>query len=312
MVLGKFLPPHKGHQYLIDFAANFVEELTVVVGTLKSEPISGELRYQWLRDMYPKLNIVHLTDENPQKPSEHKYFWNIWRTSLLKVLPYKPDYVFASEDYGYRLAQELGAKFISVNKSRDIIQISGTKIREKPFKYWDYLPDPVKNYFLKRIYILGSESTEKSTLTQNLAKHYQTNFVPKYFKTYLEGKKGVLTKEDISFIAQGQIASEKALLKNANKIFFSDRDLLKTSIWDDFLYQSCEPWIKELSYQNNYDLYLLTDIENSYIHQEQDSFMQQCIEELEKRNLPYVRLSGSWDDHFIQACNSINKLIENL
>ena len=42
MVLGKFLPPHKGHQYLIDFAANFVEELTVVVGTLESSPHNSE------------------------------------------------------------------------------------------------------------------------------------------------------------------------------------------------------------------------------------------------------------------------------
>ena len=43
MVLGKFLPPHIGHQYLVDFARNYVDALTVVVGTLKAEPIPGDL-----------------------------------------------------------------------------------------------------------------------------------------------------------------------------------------------------------------------------------------------------------------------------
>jgi HTH-type transcriptional regulator, transcriptional repressor of NAD biosynthesis genes len=51
-ILGKFLPPHNGHKYLIDFARNYADELVVQVGTLKREPISGELRFQWMKEMF--------------------------------------------------------------------------------------------------------------------------------------------------------------------------------------------------------------------------------------------------------------------
>ena len=44
MLLGKFMPPHLGHVYLGDFARNFVSDLSIVVGTLPSEPIPGDIR----------------------------------------------------------------------------------------------------------------------------------------------------------------------------------------------------------------------------------------------------------------------------
>ena len=79
MVLGKFLPPHLGHVYLIEFAREYVDDLSVVVGTLRAEPIPGELRFLWMRELFPDVRVVHLTDENPQHPEEHPEFWRIWQ-----------------------------------------------------------------------------------------------------------------------------------------------------------------------------------------------------------------------------------------
>jgi HTH-type transcriptional repressor of NAD biosynthesis genes len=316
MILGKFLPPHKGHCYLIDFAKNFVDDLTIVVGTLKNEPIEGKLRFQWIKELYPELNVVHLTDENPQDPSEHPDFWNIWKNSLNNVLPYKPDYVFASEKYGHRLASELGAMFIPVNISRDIIPISATEIRNNPFKNWQYIPDIVKPYFVKKVCIFGPESTGKSTLSKNLAKHYQTSFVPEYARVYLEEKNGEVFYDDMEYIAQGQKSSEKALIKKANKIIFSDTDILTTYIWSEFLFNKCEKWIFEESKKLNYDLYLLTDVDVPwvkdivrYLPNERISFMGKCEYELKKRNFPYKKISGSWDNRFESACLEVDKLL---
>ncbi|HIB67096.1 MAG TPA: transcriptional regulator, partial [Phycisphaerales bacterium] len=64
LVLGKFMPPHRGHCQLIDFAANFADTVTVVVGSLEAEPIPGGLRVEWMRRLFPALDVVHLTDEN--------------------------------------------------------------------------------------------------------------------------------------------------------------------------------------------------------------------------------------------------------
>ena len=53
LILGKFLPPHQGHQYLFDFAQNYVDRLIILVGTLKNEPIPGKLRHAWVEEMAP-------------------------------------------------------------------------------------------------------------------------------------------------------------------------------------------------------------------------------------------------------------------
>jgi HTH-type transcriptional regulator, transcriptional repressor of NAD biosynthesis genes len=68
MILGKFMPPHLGHQCLVDFARNYVDNLTVLGCSIQSEPIPGDLRYRWMREMFPDVNVVHVTDENPQEP----------------------------------------------------------------------------------------------------------------------------------------------------------------------------------------------------------------------------------------------------
>ena len=68
MLLGKFLPPHLGHVYLGEFAGCYVDHLTIVVGSLTREPIPGELRFRWMRELFPANHVVHLTDDLPLQP----------------------------------------------------------------------------------------------------------------------------------------------------------------------------------------------------------------------------------------------------
>src|SRR6476620_7186966 len=96
MLLGKFMPPHLGHVYLGEFAARSVDQLTIVVCSLASEPIPGELRFAWMRELFPFSNVVHLTDDLPQTPEEHPDLWPLWRAALRRVLPDRRDCVFAS------------------------------------------------------------------------------------------------------------------------------------------------------------------------------------------------------------------------
>ena len=78
MVLGKFMPPHRGHIYLCEFARSWSDTLTIVVGSLPDEPIAGALRFEWMRELFPSCRVVHLTDSNPQYPHDHPDFWAIW------------------------------------------------------------------------------------------------------------------------------------------------------------------------------------------------------------------------------------------
>ena len=318
MLLGKFMPLHKGHVYLIEFAMNYVDELTVVVGTLKSEPIPGEIRYCWVKEMFPSVNVVHLQDENPQYPHEHPEFWQIWQNSLKRVLPWQPDLLFASEEYGFKLAKILGAEFIPCDQTRSIVPVSATQIRQNPWTNWEFLPRRVRTYFCKKICIFGPESCGKSTLTKQLADHFNTASVPEYARTYLESRRFDLQYEDMELIARGQLASEKALLPNAEKLLFCDTDILSTRIWSEFLFgRSCE-WLTEHSADSHFDLYLLLDIDVPwvedplrYLPDERQSFFSACKEMLEAHNKNYSIISGDWQQRFNTAVQEVNKISED-
>jgi HTH-type transcriptional repressor of NAD biosynthesis genes len=316
MLLGKFMPPHLGHLYLIEFAKHYVEDLTIVVGTLESEPIPGALRYTWMRELVPDARVVHLTEDLPQEPREHPDFWPIWQAALLRVLPHRPDFVFASEDYGGPLAAILDAEFVPVDKARLVMPISGTAIRERPFEHWQYLPPCVRPYYAKRVCVFGPESTGKSTLAERLARAFQTVAVPEYARLLIEAHEGEVTLADIPRIARGQMAAEDALVRRANQVLICDTDLITTTLWSDRLFGECPAWIREEAGRRVYDLYLLCDVDVPwvndivrYLPEERHTFYARCRRELEARGRCYVAIRGGWEERFETARAAVAALL---
>lgn len=318
MVLGKFLPPHLGHAYLIDFARNYVDDLTVVVGTLASEPIAGAKRYEWMKELFAGAGarVVHLDQELPQDPSEHVDFWNLWHDALRPLLPPSLDYVFASEDYGWKLAEVLGAEFVQVDIDRSVMPISGTKVRDEPLACWEYLPPCVRSHFVRRVCIFGPESTGKSTLAKNLADHFETIAVPEYARTLIESQDGKLEASDIVRIARGQTASEDALARTANRVLFCDTDLLLTTIWSDWLFAACPDEVTRRAQQRQYDLYLLTDVDVPwvedqvrYLPEDRRNFFDRCEAVLKDGGRRYCVLRGDWDQRFSMAVKAVERIL---
>jgi NadR type nicotinamide-nucleotide adenylyltransferase len=314
MMLGKFLPPHLGHVFLGEFASRYVDQLSIVVGSIAREPIPGELRFRWMRELFPLANVIHLTDELPQEPTEHPDFWNLWRTALLRILPAPPDVVFASEHYGWRLAQELGAKFVPVNAARDAVPVSGTAIRTDPSANWEYIPRCVRPYFVKRVCVFGPESTGKTTLARGLAAHFRTAWVPEYARTLLEARGGEVRFEDMEMIARGHIASEEALARNAERVLISDTDPLATLIWSDTLFGRVPDYVKHQADHRAADLYLLCDADVPwvgdsvrYLPDGGREFFARCERELKTRGRNYIVIRGSWDERFAAATAAVQK-----
>jgi NadR type nicotinamide-nucleotide adenylyltransferase len=315
MLLGKFMPPHLGHVYLGEFAGRYVDQLTIVVCTLASEPIPGDLRFRWMRELFPFDNVVHLTDDLPQDPSEHPDFWALWKAALGRVLPGRPDFVFASEDYGRPLAEVVGGRFVPVDRARAAVPASGTAVRADPMGNWDYLPRCVRPYFVRRVCVFGPESTGKTTLARRLADHFGTAWVPEYARTLLEAQAGQLEPEDLPRIVRGQVASEDALACNARKVLICDTDPLTTLIWSEVLYQRCDPFVREEAEKRNYDLYLLLDVDVPwvgdvvrYLPENRRGFFEHCLRELEERGRRYVHLSGGWEERFVQAVKAVEMI----
>jgi NadR type nicotinamide-nucleotide adenylyltransferase len=316
MLLGKFLPPHLGHVYLAEFAGRYVDQLTVVVCSLRREPIPGELRYRWMRELFPFDNVVHLTEELPQEPAEHPDFWALWTASLQRILPCRPDCIFASEEYGGKLAEVLGGRFVPVDRGRSAVPVSGTAIRNDPMANWDYLPRCVRPHFVRRVCVFGPESTGKTTLARRLAEHFGTVYVPEYARTLLEAQAGRLAAADLPRIARGQVASEDALARNARRVLVCDTDVLTTALWSETLFGSCDAWVREQAENHTYDLYLLLDVGVPwvgdvvrYLPDDRHGFFERCRSALEARGRKYVHVRGNWDERFAQACRAVEEVV---
>lgn len=319
LVLGKFMPPHLGHVFLVDFARHHVADLVVLVCSIESEPIPGELRFEWMRELFPQagVRVVHVTDELPQQPEDDPNFWPLWREAIHSYFDGPIDYVFASEPYGYRLAAELGARYIPVDHARSLVQASGTAVRNDPMANWRSIPPCVRPYYVKRVCIVGPESTGKTTLATQLAAHYDTAWVSEHARPLLDHKQGQCDPDEIPLIARGQLAAEEAMARQANRVLICDTDLLLTTVWSDVLYGRCDEAVRQLASSRRYDLCLLADIDvpwvddgQRYLPHLRESFFEQCKSALEREGRSYVTLSGNWEQRFVTATKAIDALLQ--
>ena len=333
LLLGKFLPPHRGHQYLIDFARQYADHLTVHVCSIPSEPIPGDLRFQWMREQWagcPDVTVVHCDDLNPQVPEDDPdHFWEIWRESLLSRQAQPPDLVFASEPYGFPLAETLGARYVPVDHAREIVPVSGTLLRDDPLRYWQYLLPPARPYFARRIALVGPESSGKSTLTARLAAHFGASYAPEYARGYLEmvpahwidaaGANG-FDEAALVTILRGQRASVEAVAQQSERgIVFSDTEAIVTACWSEILLGNVPEIAEAFIREQRYDLYLVQTASEFWVddssqrvqpaYAERKAFEQVCVARLEKHGFPYVCLSGTWAEREAQAIDAVEAIL---
>ena len=97
---------------------------------------------------------------------------------------------------------------------------------------------------MKKIIVIGPESTGKSTLCEQLANHYKTCWCPEFAREYLLEKKGNYNFEDLLNIAMGQLELEDTLINLATHgFYFIDTDMYVMKVWCEVSFEQCHTWI---------------------------------------------------------------------
>lgn len=318
LVIGKFLPPHRGHKHLIDTARSQVDHLTVIICDRPEYGLDGKLRASWLREIHPDCEVILIHDEIDDDDSF------MWAENTKNVLGKSPDVVFTSEDYGEPYSRFLGCDHFLVDRERSTIPCSGTQIREAPLSNLTFLESCVRAHYIVRVCILGAESTGTTTMAKALAEHFDTDWVPEYGREYWIKKmqSGELDHWDESefvHIAEEQARREDFAARTANQVLFSDTDAFATSVWFERYMNRRSEAVETVSKGRHYSATFLTDV---HIPFEQDGFRdgehirewmhQRFIERLNQVHRPYEILSGDHASRMIHAVQSIKKAEPNL
>ena len=236
---GKFLPLHTGHQRAIYSASSQVDKLYVVLGFNrerdseicrkdKIKEISPELRMSWLGNICSQLKNVKIISI---EDFDEKYDFYKMVDIHKKMIP-NFSVVFSSEIKYDNIFKKIypWAKSILIDPNRETVNISAERIRENPFKYWEYLPHVVKKFFNKKILITGVESVGKSTIVKLLAKHFNCSIdIQEVGRDYCEEYSNILTAEMFDDIV---IDHYKAIEKSGSfQYSFVDTDAVVTQYY---------------------------------------------------------------------------------
>lgn len=303
-LLGKFMPPHAGHLSLIRAAAALVDELTVLVCWLPDDPIAGETRLGWMRELLPDCRVIGHGEVVPQAPADSADFWPIWRGIVAQLHPQPIDYLFAGEDYGAELARQVGGLYVPLGgrvlglADDPVAGLSASAVRADPASHWPWLPAPVRAHYRRTVCLHGAESTGKTTLAAALAAGTGALTVGEYGRSHCEAHKDPLTLEDLLLIGRAQQAMIAAAAEWAGSLLIADTDALMTAAWCEMLLGERPA---ELMAAPKADLYLLLEPDLPWVDDgtrffsaagDRHRFARIVEQVLVDAAVPFVRIGG--------------------
>ncbi len=180
---------------------------------------------------------------------------------------------------------------------------------------------------IKKVVIIGPESTGKSSLCEELSLHFKTAWVKEYAREYLLENGTDYAFENLLDIAKGQISAEEKETENfickqeettAVVPLFMDTDMYVMKVWCEFVFGKCHPWILNQVVNRKYDLYLLCNTDVPWVKDELREYPD--LETREKlyhhykdiminQQVPWVDIRGSYAERLQTAIKAVNSIL---
>jgi NadR type nicotinamide-nucleotide adenylyltransferase len=182
-------------------------------------------------------------------------------------------------------------------------------------------------FSLKRIVVIGPESTGKSTLCGYLADYYNTLWCPEFAREYLLENGTAYTIDDLITIAKGQLDAvqkyTRALQSQIDqtgivKPLIVDTDMYVMKVWAEYVFGTCPTFILDEINKQDYDLYLLCKPDIPWVKDElreypdekpRQELFQIYKDILINQQTPWVEISGGFDTRNQKAVAAIDALL---
>ena len=170
---------------------------------------------------------------------------------------------------------------------------------------------------LCKIAVVGPESTGKSIMTSQLAREFETWYVPEYSRDYFQGSDKQYTLQDEVNVFHGQVALENAIMDaTPENLLFCDTTILTVKIWSDYLFGATPENVLNEIGTRPYDLYLLMDIDLPWeddplrdFPDKRDYFMEVWKKELVGLDARYEVVRGLGEERFSAARDVVSKFL---
>ncbi|OYU97352.1 MAG: cytidyltransferase [Bacteroidetes bacterium B1(2017)] len=319
-VFGKFLPFHKGHEAMINFALNTCDFLSVLVCCSDKEEISSSIRKKWIENAFfgiPKIEIREYTyfeSELPNTSESSEEVSKIWATIFRQQFP-EYSIIISSEEYGYFVAKYMTIKHIAFDIPKQIFPISASTIKKNGYANWNYLPKSVKPYFSIKVVLLGTESTGKTTLTQKLSSYFNCSQVEESARDIIANSKA------FSFSDLERVAKEHSLritnsCSGESRLVIIDTNVYTTISYSRFVFGQELDLEEDIYATNTANLYLYLDKEIEFVQDgtrltedERNLLDFSHRQVLRENSIDFIEISGTWQERFEQVIEQINLLV---
>ena len=327
---GSFDPLHVGHLNCMIQAASVCEDLYIVLSYSRSrDRIPMEYRYRWIYNSMKHMKNVHLILLEDTKTSKEEYDaqaeWEAGRDFVLGKIGKPVDVVFCGSDYRGTMRYENLYHCPVVYFDREAVPVSSTDIFRDPFRYWDEIPVIARPYFVKKVLLVGGESTGKSTLAQNLALAYNTNFLAEVGRDvcdYAGGAEELMIEEDFHEILLRHKLKEMEAARESSRLLFVDTDALVTKFFSHFLFT--DPDVRRrndaladaITAINHFDLILYLEptvafvqdgTRNEKLLTDREGYSRQIKALFDEAGMNYHCLGGDYEERFLAAKELIRK-----
>ncbi len=319
-VFGKFLPFHKGHEAMINFALSKCDFLTVLVCCSDKENIPDTIRKGWIEKTFEKQHSIvvktfnYLESELANTSETSKEVSQAWASIFKQQFP---DYslLITSEEYGTFVAMFMNIQHIAFDIPKKLFPVSASAVRKDIFTNWKFLPDSVKPDFAIKVVVLGTESTGKTTLAEKLSAHFNCSLVLESAREIIANSNS-FTSDDLHLVASEHSKSiDKAILADSPLVII-DTDIHTTKSYSKFIFEKELEISVDIYNSSNANLYLYLNNDVEYLQDgtrlsetDRNALDLSHRQVLNDHYIEITEIKGDWAARLEKAVEQINILI---